>query len=213
MCGRFEFKTKKDDLEEIFRKYIGKIKMDYDISEVLKEENIAPTDRIRIIVHEDDQYKVKVMKWAIKTKVMDYSRKDKEPYIEKDIFNSRIETLKKSPAWKKLLEENRCLVPMTAFYEWIPKEGKKEPQRINIEQQEIFFAGGIFEKKDLKGESSASIITCEPNEFMKPIHNRMPVLFKAEKAVNYLTAPKDVVASLCDPLDDEIKMESEKAKI
>jgi putative SOS response-associated peptidase YedK len=217
MCGRFEFKTKKDDLEKIFRKHIGNLHIDYDIDEVLKEENIAPTNRIRVIVLDKGEYKVRVLKWAIRTRIFDPSKKGKEgvdPFIEKDMFNNRIETLKKSAKWKKLLEDHRCLVPMSAFYEWQNKGGpKKEPQRITIDKEKMFFAGGIIQPSDERGEEGASIITCEPNTFMKPIHNRMPVLFEVKKAEDFLTAPKDVVASLCEPLDNSEAMVLEKAKI
>jgi len=216
MCGRFECKTKIDDLEKIFRKHIGKLHIDYDIDELLKEENIAPTNRVRVIVMEDGKFKVKVMKWAIRTKVFDPSKKGKpdiEPFIEKDIFNSRIETVKKSPQRKSLIINNRCLFPMTAFYEWIPKAGKKEPQRIYLEEDKLFFAGGIYKPSDLKKETGASILTCNPNRFMKPMHNRMPVLFTPKNAVEFLTTPKEAVFDLCEPLDDKIQMDLEKAKI
>lgn len=218
MCGRFESKIKTDDLEKIFKEKRGRLHIDYDLAEVLKEENIAPTDRIRVIVVENGEFKIKVMKWAIRTKVYDPSKAQglfgDEQYIEKDVFNSRIETVKGSPDWRSLILKYRCIVPMTAFYEWTKSTGpKKEPQRISIYEEKLFFAGGIYKQLDIRNQAGASILTCEPNRFMKPIHNRMPILFKPEIAADYLTIPKEGVFDLCEPLDDIIKMEMEKAEI
>jgi putative SOS response-associated peptidase YedK len=216
MCGRFEFKTNIDDLEKYFRKHIGKLHIDYDPDTTYKLENIAPTDLIHTIVLVNGEYKVLSMKWAIRSRVLDHSKKNvpgQEPYIEKDIFNSRIETVKISPQWKSLIQNYRCIVPMTAFYEWVPANGKKKPLRIYIENEDIFFAGGIYVPQDLKKQTGASILTCEPNKFMKEIHNRMPVLFTSIEASSYLNAPKDTVAALCEPLDDNVRLISENAKI
>ncbi|MDQ3194253.1 MAG: SOS response-associated peptidase [Bacteroidota bacterium] len=214
MCGRYESAINHDELDEIFGRYIGKLHIDYDIDEVLIGENIAPTDRVRTVIQEDGIYKVRVMKWGIRSKVFDPKRKaaGKEFMVDKDIFNSKIETIKTSKNWKETFEINRCIFPMTAFYEWPVIDGKKVPQRISITTEKCFFAGGIF-KKGPDGEAAASIITCEPNIFMKHIHNRMPLLFSAEEAKAFLGLPAEDAASVCIPLCDNIKMEMKTAEI
>lgn len=215
MCGRFENAVNKEELDAIFSKYIGKLHIDYDIDELLKEEDIAPTDRIRVIILDEGVYKVKVMKWAIRTLVYDPSRKSKgkDPYIEKDIFNSKIETISKSESWKPLFQNNRCLIPMTAFYEWPVIDGLKRPKRISIENQNCFFTAGIYKEKDIRGQLGASVITCMPNAFMKTIHPRMPLIFTAEVAGNYLNLPFEAVHSISKPLEDYVSMEMDDAKI
>lgn len=219
MCGRFELKADKAYIEKIMKKKgRKKFNPDYDPNIVLKTENIAPTDMIMVIVSDNDECNLKIMKWAIKSNVFNPSKDmglfGTEQYTPKDIFNSRIETLKRDFEWKKLFENCRCIIPMTAFYEWIPVQGKKIPQRIYVENEEIFFAGGIYKPKDLKNETGASIITCEPNRFMKSVHNRMPVLFEsAELAFNFLDAPNEAAMEMCEPLDDNVKMDMQPATI
>jgi putative SOS response-associated peptidase YedK len=214
MCGRYENAADTEELQEEFLKHIGNLDIAYDLDEVLKEENIAPTNRIRVIVLEDNVFKLKVMKWGIRSKIFDPSRQaaGKDPFIEKDIFNSKIETIKKAPKWKKLIKEKRCIIPMTAFYEWTGEKGSKVPQRISIQRNKIFLSGGIY-TEDIKKDTSTSIITCEPNKFMKAVHNRMPVLFKMKDAGKFLEAKDDAAVEMCEPLDDEVKMKMEKAKI
>lgn len=214
MCGRYENASSNEELQELFSKYSGTLDIAYDIDDILKEQNIAPTNLVKVIVLEDNVFRLKVMKWGMRTKIFDPSRipKGLDPNIEKDIFNSKIETLTKSSRWKKYLAGSRCIFPMTAFYEWIPKNGKKKALRISLKKEKIFFSGGIYTGKDVKGDESSSIITCEPNKFMKEVHSRMPVLIKPGNASAFLES-HDAAASLCRPLDDSEKMQMEEADI
>ena len=214
MCGRYENASSNEELQEIFSKYAGTLDIAYNLDDILKEENIAPTNKVKVIVFEENVFKMKIMKWGIRSRIFDPSRSSKglDPNIEKDIFNSKIETLIKSSRWKKFFSNTRCLFPMTAFYEWVPAEGKKIPQRISLSKEKIFFAAGIFSEKDIKSDVSSSIITCEPNKFMKKIHSRMPVIVTPADAANFLT-DEDAARQICEPLDDKIKMAIEKADI
>lgn len=218
MCGRFERRIDNDDLIREFEKHIGKLDIAYDLpDEDFKVENIAPTNIVKAIVFDtkNNVFKLKAIKWGIKSKVFDPSRqsKGKDPFIEKDIFNSKIETVsKKGSKWMKFMKDNRCIIPMTAFYEWTGEKGSKVPQRIAIQRNKVFYAGGIIADGTDKKEST-SIITCEPNKFMKSIHNRMPVLLQSDEAGVFLTSKEDTAVALCMPLDNDVKMKSEKAAI
>ncbi|MEO8447424.1 MAG: SOS response-associated peptidase family protein [bacterium] len=216
MCGRYENAINKEELDEIFSRYIGKLNIDYDIDEVFKEENIAPTDRIKVIVLEDNVFKVKAMKWGIRSKIFDPKRKLKglDPEFERDVFNSRTDTVinpRRPNDWQEAFTEQKCLIPLTAFYEW-PAMNKKEPLRISLDNEKVFFTGGFY-KKDIKGETGATILTCPPNDFMSPLHDRMPVIFRAEFAGGYLKLPHELAISMCNTLDESVKMRSEVAEL
>ncbi len=215
MCGRYENAADDEELRKEFEKHVGELDISYDIDEVLKTENIAPTNIVKVITFDKDDnvFKLKTLKWGIKSKVFDPSRqaKGKDPFIEKDIFNSKIETInKKGSKWKKFMEDSRCVFPMTAFYEWTGEKGSKIPQRISIQRTHIFFAGGII-ADGVDKKQSASIITCEPNKFMKLVHTRMPVLFRTNDAGEFLRAQLDAASDMSIPLDNDIKMKLEKA--
>lgn len=217
MCGRYENAADDEELRKEFEKHVGELDISYNIDEILKTENIAPTNRVKVITFDKDNnvFRLHVVKWGIKSKVFDPSRqaKGKDPFIEKDIFNSKIETItKKGSKWKKYFTENRCIFPMTAFYEWTGEKGSKVPQRISISRTPVFYAGGIISEGTDKAES-ASIITCGPNVFMQPIHTRMPVLFKTGDAGKFLEAKEDAAINMSCPLEDSIKMKLEKAKL
>jgi putative SOS response-associated peptidase YedK len=210
MCGRYENAADDAELKEEFKKHIGELDIDYDIDQVLYTENIAPTNIVKIIQFDkiDNVFKLRTIKWGIKTKIKDPARiaKGKDPFIMKDIFNSRIETIsKKGSNYMKYMRENRCIFPMTAFYEWTGEKGKKTAQRIALDKSKIFYAGGIV-ASGIDDIESASIITSDPNTYMKTIHNRMPVLMTINEAGDFLRGPEDLALSLSVPLDNSIKM-------
>lgn len=74
-------------------------------------------------------------------------------------------------------------MPADSFYEWgtVNLEGKFEkfPYNFYLEGREMFGFACIYNNlKDLEGETfySVAIITTSPNELVKKVHNRMPVI-------------------------------------
>ena len=105
MCGRYENAADDAALQAEFEKHIGELNIAYDLDEVLKDlktdslrtENIAPTNLVKVITFDKNEnvFKLELKKWGIRSQVYDPSRaaKGKDPMIEKDIFNSKIETI------------------------------------------------------------------------------------------------------------------------
>ena len=93
------------------------------------------------------------------------------------MINARAETLGEKPAFKNLLGKRRCLVLADGFYEW-RKEGKgKVPMRLKLKSGEPFTFAGLWDSwKQPDGNllRTYTIVTTEPNDVLRPIHNRMP---------------------------------------
>ena len=71
----------------------------------------------------------------------------------------------------------RCLMVATGFYEWQVQGTMKQPMWIGLKSQRPFAFAGLWEQwQPPEGETieSCTILTTEPNEFMRPIHRRMP---------------------------------------
>ena len=99
-------------------------------------------------------------------------------------FNTRLETAlqqyeSKTGLWAKAIRQGRCLIPVHAFYEnhntdieYSSKTGKPIHRlyRITYNGAKAFLLAGIY----LDGRFS--VVTTEPNNFMAPIHNRMPLV-------------------------------------
>jgi putative SOS response-associated peptidase YedK len=200
MCSRFE---NKQALEDLHRR-LAKINIKYylDIKDELKQENIAPTNRIAVLRKTGDEYSLSDMGWGIR-----FENKIKKGPL---IFNSRIETIKEKKYWTNLFYNNRCLVPATGFIEWIKDGDKKIPHVVTLKNFEYFFIPAIYLK--LKDDLFASLITTNPNKFMTNIHHRMPVILTPGEAINYLNGEPLECLDFCNPLKDMIEMKCDEIK-
>jgi putative SOS response-associated peptidase YedK len=97
--------------------------------------------------------------------------------------NARSETVASKPSFRGAFKRRRCLVVADGFYEWQKVGTKKHPHFIRLKNDRPFGIAGLWERWDKQGEpiESCTLLTTEPNDLMKPIHDRMPVIIPAEK--------------------------------
>jgi putative SOS response-associated peptidase YedK len=109
------------------------------------------------------------------------------------MINARAETLTDLPSFKLLVDRRRCIIPADGFYEW-RKEGKRKvPMWVHHKTKEPLALAGLWDvwrKPDGKRVESFTIITTEPNELVRPIHNRMPVILRPEDEDQWLDASR-----------------------
>jgi putative SOS response-associated peptidase YedK len=75
----------------------------------------------------------------------------------------------------------RCIVPISGFYEWKREGTLKRPFKIALRDEPIMSVAGIWDawRVGTKDERhSFSILTTRANETMSPIHDRMPVILR-----------------------------------
>jgi putative SOS response-associated peptidase YedK len=107
------------------------------------------------------------------------------------MINARAETLTEKPSFREAFRKRRCLIPTSGFYEWKKTgSGAKQPFYFYLKEKEVFGFAGLWEEW-LDKESGASvetftIITTGANDVLKPIHDRMPVIIKAENYEEWL---------------------------
>ena len=162
MCGRFELRTKFEKLPKI-------LKLDYPIgldSKYVSQNLIRPTDPVLVIKNEG-RIKSTFMTWGF------ISPWAKDPFDKKMLrpFNARSETVEEKKLFSGSWKHKRCLIPASGFFE--------KNYRIRMENYETFWLGGIWSKwtaTDGTELESCCVLTTEPNELVKPIHNRMPVI-------------------------------------
>jgi putative SOS response-associated peptidase YedK len=96
------------------------------------------------------------------------------------LINARAETIDTQPAYRESFLTRRCLIPADGFYEWRRDENGKQPVWIARRDGEPFAFAGIWAALPAPSGGDAvhtcSIVTCEPNELVRPIHDRMPVI-------------------------------------
>lgn len=126
--------------------------------------------------------------------------------------NARCETIFEKPTFRTSINKNRCLIISDGFYESMDVNGVKYPHYIYRKDKEPFAFAGIYSGwKNELGEwiPSCSIITTEPNELMRKIHNiklRMPVILPPDKERKWLQTDllNDEIKDLMVPLEDGI---------
>ena len=111
--------------------------------------------------------------------------------------NAKGETIDQLPSFKEQFATQRCLIPVTGFYEWRmdPGEKRKTPYKV-MTDDEVFCLAGLWDHWPPKQLVSFAIITTEPNELIAQLHNRMPVVLKREHYQDWLDPENHDVAAL-----------------
>jgi putative SOS response-associated peptidase YedK len=129
----------------------------------------------------------------------------KDPNIGNKMINARAETVAEKPAFREALARSRCLVPADGYYEW-QREGRmgqrKQPFYICLRDGRPFAFAGLWERwagPDGTIIESCAILTTEPNESLKDIHDRMPVIL-AQADYDQWLDPAVRQAQLLQPL-------------
>lgn len=103
----------------------------------------------------------------------------KDPKIGHQCINAKAETVAEKPSFRAAFKARRCLVIATGFYEWQVQGVRKQPMWIGLKSHRPFAFAGLWEQwhpPEGADIESCTILTTEPNELLRPIHNRMPVI-------------------------------------
>lgn len=169
MCGRFTLTATGETLAEAFN-------LD-ETPEVAPRYNIAPTQPVAAVRLSPDSGKRELtyFHWGL---IPSWS---KDPQIGSRLINARSETITEKPSFRSAFKRRRCLIPATGFYEWQRLGNRKQPMFIHAGEGKVFAFAGLWETwHDGDGSEidSCTILTTEPNELMRGIHNRMPVIIE-----------------------------------
>ena len=170
MCGRFVRSSSVDDLARVFG-------VDNPGLDIKPSFNIAPTQTI-LIINNDGIKQLGSCCWGL---IPPWS---KDPSIGSGMINARGETIDWKPSFRSAFKKHRCLVIADGFFEWDKEKKKKRPVYIRLRSHEPFGLAGLYSAwKSPSGEKTCTctIITTEANEFLKPIHERMPVIVSREE--------------------------------
>ena len=149
--------------------------------------NAAPSDLMPIVRLLDGQPVLTRAKWGL---VPAWS-KDEKAGVK--AINARAETCTSIPLFRTAYQmKRRCLVPASGFYEWKKHPAGKQPYYITSADGSLLAFAGLWEQWRMpNGETllSYTIITGEPNDVVKPLHDRMPVVLRAEYYERWLSDP------------------------
>ena len=179
MCGRF---TQKAPWEKVKKEFAAKTTG----SDLFQPRyNIAPMQIVPVVRDAESERVISALKWGL---VPSWS---KDAEIGNRMINARAETLTEKPSFREAFAKRRCLIPTSGFYEWKKTDlGAKQPFYFYLKEKEVFGFAGLWEEwlDQKSGEllETFTIITTAANDVLKPVHDRMPVIVKAENYDEWL---------------------------
>lgn len=98
--------------------------------------------------------------------------------------NARAETVLEKPMFSAAARQSRCVIPAKHFYEW---DEEKRMVTFKPESEKVLYMAGLYEWSRNRNFSRFVVITREANEVVRPVHDRMPLLFQADEVREWLT--------------------------
>jgi putative SOS response-associated peptidase YedK len=175
MCARYRLKLSLRHIAELLGLSVTELFEEFSERPRL---NISISQRVPIVTLDNGQRKLAVAEWGF------LAPWDKS----KRIFNAAGETVADKPTFRNCFKYRRCLIPSDGFYEW----PNKQPTLIHFPDDRPFCFAGLW----LDG--TMTMITCAPNDFMRPIHHRMPAILRDVDYATWLDpqSPKIILESL-----------------
>ena len=172
MCGRFTLTVSPEELQAAFPNFHIPV-------DIPPSYNIAPSQPIPVIPN-DGANSLDFFHWGL---IPSWTKVEKLGKF--NLINARSETAADKTSFKNSLKRRRCLILADGFYEWSKSiSGKgKTPYYFTMKDQNPFAFAGLWEIwNSPEGDplKSACILTTAPNELVKPIHERMPVILHSE---------------------------------
>ena len=185
MCGRFNQTASGEEVAEAFG-------LD-EAPELAPRYNIAPTQPVAVIGVQPKTGRrgLAQLSWGLVPR--DALGK------ERGFINARSETASAKPAFSDAFAHRRCLIPATGFYEWQKLDARRrQPWLIRLAAPGPFAFAGLWEPAAaLPGaKPTCTILTTEPNELARPIHDRMPVILAPADYALWLDPALEVAAEL-----------------
>ncbi len=190
MCGRFTLTDPDANLAVQFNLS--------GIPDLQPRYNIAPTQPVAAVrvVAEGTIREMVMLHWGL----IPFWAKD--PKIGSRMINARSETAAEKPAFRTAFRQRRCLVVADGFYEWQKTNGTKQPFYIRLRDARPFAFAGLWEHwkgPDDRVIESCTLLTTQPNDLLRQVHNRMPVILKPKDYDLWLD-PQIQKAELLQPL-------------
>jgi putative SOS response-associated peptidase YedK len=187
MCGRFTLTTPAQTLA-----------VQFDLAQVPALEpryNIAPTQPVAAVRvgSESKERELVLMRWGL----IPFWAKDST--IGGRMINARSETVAEKPSFRTAFRRRRCLVLADGFYEWQKVDGAKQPIYVSLQDRGAFAFAGLWERWEGSENGvveSCTLLTCEPNELLRPVHNRMPVILNPKDYTLWLDREVQEAGSL-----------------
>ena len=126
----------------------------------------------------------------------------------KRVINARSETAGERPLFRDGMNQRRCAVPASRYFEWEKSGGTKTKYAIRPKEDGLFYFAGLY--RVVSGRPEFVILTRQPADSIAFIHDRMPVILPAGLAADWTNPQCDagdilnraVLAVACEKAQD-----------
>ena len=170
MCTRYVL------LEQHYRDILARLGIPAP-AKFLSRYNIAPNTDIPVVRRSPRSaaHEAAFLRWGL---VPSWAKTADGP----PLVNARADSVATKPSFRDALRTRRCVIPASGFYEWETIGRAKKPWLFRLGADYPFGFAGLWDTwhaPDGTTRESCAFITGEPNDLMRPIHNRMPVILTA----------------------------------
>jgi putative SOS response-associated peptidase YedK len=191
MCGRFGMSVPRPRLSEAFPH------VDFPLT-LAPRFNIAPTQDVLALRQAGGRATAELVRWGLGA----------PGGAGRALINVRSETAVRDGPYRRLLQHERVVIPASHFYEW---RGRR-PLLIRPRAGLLAFAGLRDWWTDPRTGATVpavTILTCPPNDLLRPVHSRMPVILDPAGWQAWLdprTSLARVAAALVPCPDDRLEV-------
>ena len=192
MCTRFYIEPRSEELDEIMeaamktglaRKFL------IAGSAVLTSGEIRPTNVVPVIApNKDGKRTVFPMRWGFRIPGRSL------------VVNARTETAAVRPTFRDSWRQHRCVIPASWYFEWehldAPGGKTKTGDKFAIQPngRSVTWLCGLYRIED--GFPAFTVLTREPSDDVRRIHNRMPLILPEEMTDAWISPeqkPEDII--------------------
>ncbi|MCB0320256.1 MAG: SOS response-associated peptidase, partial [Bdellovibrionales bacterium] len=167
MCGR-DYSTYTE--EELYFRYLNRKSWGWLVQEKIPpctpNYNMCPTQLSLALAVREGTLGFHQMRWGL---VPSWAKtvKDADKY---STINAKSEEITQKRSFKSPFKKQRCIIPVSGFYEWKRVNGKKHPYAIHMADNSIMSIAGIWEhwEDHTTGEivESFALLTTAANTLM-----------------------------------------------
>lgn len=170
--------------------------------------HVYPKRKGRVVRKKNGEAELVLMRWGV------------WPFYQKEnpklVTNARNDGLTSKALWKQSVRHRRCLVPATGYFEpGLGPVGARGEVRFSVKDHPHFFIAGLWDNDpNESGECGYTLVTTEPNDYVRPFHDRMPVVLSDTDALDWLGEEPLAdarLAELCRGLPSEALLHEEIA--